>query len=712
MKQLIQNLRNGNITLAEVPVPQPTSGSVLIKTHHTLISMGTERMLKDFSNSSYIGKALQQPEKVKMVLNKVKTDGFHATYSTIKDKLEREIPIGYCNVGQIIALGNGVTNFQIGDIVVSNGPHSEFVTVPKNLVCRVPQKVEAVDATFTVIGAIALQGLRLAKPTLGECFGVIGLGLVGLITVQLLRANGCSVVGFDIRKDRLEIAKKFGAETVNIKEIEDPKQQIMNITKSRGLDGVIVCTATAQNSPVSDAAKFVRKRGRVILVGTSGLKLDRSEFFSKEISFQVSCSYGPGRYDENYELHGNDYPIGFVRWTENRNFEAFLNLLAEKKLSVGNLISKRYPLETIESAYNDVLDNGDNLGVIIDMPAEPGSSSTETLIPFKENASGHDISVNDKIVIGFIGAGNYASKTLLPAIKKTKAELRTIVSQGGLSSYSSGHKFNFTNNSTDFTSVMKDSCINAVIISTRHNSHATLVSEALKQKKNVFVEKPLCITLDQLEMVKKSHQIAQQTNELAKPILMVGFNRRFSPLIKIAKGLIDAVPVPKALNIVVNSGHVPMDHWTQNPEIGGGRIVGELCHFLDLSRHLIGTRVVGWQKLSMVCDTNDVVSVQLAYECGSISTIHYYSNGHIAIPKERVEIFFSGKIIQINNFIRLRAFGFGKRINKRLWKQNKGQNECIDAFISSVSNSFASPITFSEIEETSKLAIELANEIT
>ena len=330
MKQLIQNLRTGNITLAELPVPRPTPGNVLIKTQHSLISMGTERMLRDFSSSSYIGKAMQQPEKVKMVFNKAKTDGLHATYSSIKDKLDREISVGYCNVGHVVAIGKGITNFQIGDLVVSNGSHSEYVTVPKNLVCKVPPKVEAVDASFTVIGAIALQGLRLAKPTLGECFGVIGLGLVGLITVQLLRANGCNVVGFDVREDRLKLAEKFGAKAINIDEIKDPEPQIMEITKSRGLDAVIICTATAKNSPISDAAKFARKRGRVILVGTSGLKLDRSEFFSKEISFQVSCSYGPGRYDENYEQRGNDYPIGFVRWTENRNFEAFLQLLAEK----------------------------------------------------------------------------------------------------------------------------------------------------------------------------------------------------------------------------------------------------------------------------------------------------------------------------------------------------------------------------------------------
>ena len=291
----------------------------------------------------------------------------------------------------------------------------------------------------------------------------------------------------------------------------------------------------------------------MILVGTSGLKLDRSEFFSKEISFQVSCSYGPGRYDENYEQRGNDYPIGFVRWTENRNFEAFLQLLAEKKLSVDSLISKRYSLETIERAYKDVLNNGNNLGVVIDMPAKSTLKSEETLVPFSNNALGYDINVKNKTVIGFIGSGNYSSKTLLPAVKKTRANLRTIVSQGGFSSYHTGNKFKFTNNSTDASSVISDECINEVIISTRHDSHAILASEALKQKKNVFVEKPLCISSDQLEMVKKSYQTAQHTEDSVKPILMVGYNRRFSPLVKIAKGLLDAVPVPKALNIVVNS---------------------------------------------------------------------------------------------------------------------------------------------------------------
>ena len=428
MKQVLQNIANGETNVVDVPCPQSKSGNILISTSKTLVSAGTERMLIDFGKASYIDKARQQPDKVKMVLEKIKTDGLAPTIDAVRSKLDQPLPLGYCNVG--VVLDNGGTSFEVGTRVVSNGHHAEVVRVPKNLCAKVPDSVSDEAASFTVLGAIALQGIRLVKPTLGECVVVTGLGLIGLMTVQLLRANGCRVLGIDFDSAKCELARKLGAETVDLSQGGDPMQHAESFSRGRGVDAVIITASTKSNEPVSQAAKMCRKRGRIVLVGVVGLELSRADFFEKELTFQVSCSYGAGRYDSDYEEKGNDYPIGYVRWTEQRNFEAVLDMMASGTLDVELLISHRYSIDNALEAYQ-CLEDKTALGIVLDYPNASESELT------KRSVSLHNVQAYQAsdAVCTFMGAGNYASRVLMPAFKKAGAKLDTVVTSGGAVSY-------------------------------------------------------------------------------------------------------------------------------------------------------------------------------------------------------------------------------------------------------------------------------------
>jgi len=678
------------------------TGQLLIRTSRSLISAGTERMLMEFGKAGWIEKARQQPDKFLMVLDKIKTDGVLPTMETVRNKLDEPLPLGYCSAGWVVEVGEGVTGFKTGDRVASNGRHSEMVCVPSNLCARIPDSVSNDAAAFTVLGAIALQGIRLAQPTLGEAFAVSGLGLVGLMTVQLLRAQGCRVIGVDFDRARLELAQQFGAETVDIGSGGDPVAAAMVFSMDRGVDGVLIAASTQSSDPVRQAARMCRKRGRVVLVGVTGLELSRADFYEKELTFQVSCSYGPGRYDPEYEEKGHDYPIGYVRWTEQRNFEAVLQMMGEKRLDVTPLISHRFPIRDAPKAYDVISGKGPSLGVLLEYPQEP-SPASDVMQRTVALTGGHPSP--GEPVIGFLGAGSYASSVLAPAFAETKARLRAIASAGGVTGTHIGRKLGFELSTTDVREVFGDPAIDTVVIATRHDSHAGYVVDGLKGGKHVFVEKPLAIRLDEVAAIEETVQSAIAKGRPA-PILMVGFNRRFAPHVVRLKALIESVREPKSFVMTVNAGAVPPDHWTRDRDSGGGRIVGEACHFIDLLRFLAGSPIV--EHGVVAASTQDAcVTISLRFSDGSAGAVHYLSSGHRSFPKERLEVFCGGRVLQLDNFRTLRGFGWPGFKVMRLWRQDKGQRACVEAFVTAVREGKASPIPLDELLEVTRTTFEI-----
>lgn len=700
MKQILQSLKTGTTEVAEVPVPSVKRGQVLIKTARTLVSAGTERMLIEFGKAGWIDKARQQPDKVRMVLDKIRTDGLQPTIEAVFNKLDQPMPLGYCNVGVVVAMGADVPGFSVGDRVVSNGKHAEVVGVPVNLCARVPDAVSDEEAAFTVLGAIALQGIRLAQPTLGETVVVVGLGLIGLLAVQLLRANGCRVLGVDFDRSKLELARQFGAEVVDLAIGQDPVAAAMEYSRGRGVDAVLITAASKSNEPMHQAALMCRKRGRIILVGVVGLELSRDDFFKKELTFQVSASYGPGRYDPNYEEKGQDYPFGFVRWTEQRNFEAVLDMMADRRIDVRPLVSHRFGVEAVEEAYKLVGGNAPSLGILLVYPGMELTDESRTLPLPAAALPGNSVG---NAAISFIGAGNYAMAALIPAFRRTGARLRSVASGAGVSGLQAGRKFGFEETTTEVARVLSDPETKAVVIATQHDSHGHFVVEALKAGKHVFVEKPLCLRMAELAEVERALREAG-----TKPrILMVGFNRRFAPQIRRIKELLSAVGGPKSFVVTVNAGAIPAEHWTQDANAGGGRIVGEACHFVDLLRYLAGAPMVEWRRATMNSATKDTVTLQIGFADGSIGTVHYFANGNKAFPKERVEVFAGGRILQCDNFRRLTGFGWPGFSRMNLWRQDKGQAACAQAFVDAITSG-TPPIPIEELLEVSRVSIDLA----
>ena len=699
MNQLLQNLRQGTLKLAEVPSLGAKPGTILIRNDVSLISAGTERMLLEFGKAGWIDKARQQPDKVRQVLDKVRTDGLSATWESVRAKLDQPIPLGYSSSGVVLEVGPGVSEFHIGDRVVSNGPHAEVVSVPKNLSAIIPDGVTDEAAAFTVVGAIALQGIRLAQPTLGEAFAVTGLGLVGLIAVQLLRAQGCRVLGIDFDARKLAIAQSFGAETVNLTTGEDPLVAADRFSRGRGVDGVIVTASTKSSEPVHQAALMCRKRGRIVLVGVTGLELSRDDFYKKELSFQVSCSYGPGRYDPTYEQGGHDYPPAYVRWTEQRNFEAVLDMMVDRRLSVESLITHRFPFERALDAYKLLENDEFYLGILLEYEADRSNSE-----PFQQRIflqPRQPPSPFAGAAIGFIGAGGYATKVLIPAIKKTGARLVSIAANGGLSAAHAGRKFGFEEATTDVDVILTNPSIDTIAICTRHDSHAALVCRALQAGKHVLVEKPLALNPEQIDQIEETWRSLPQT-----PLLMVGFNRRFAPQVQRMSQLLKCVKEPKALVYTVNAGSIPRDHWTQDPDSGGGRIIGEACHFIDLLRFLIGCPA---RDVQTIRQSSDTVTITITYEDGSIGTVHYFASGHKSFPKERLEVFAGGRILVLDNFRKLNGFGWPGFKSMRLWQQNKGAIEMAAAFVAAIRAGASSPIPFDELLEVSRTTLKAAS---
>jgi predicted dehydrogenase/threonine dehydrogenase-like Zn-dependent dehydrogenase len=708
MKQILQDMAKGGTTLAEAPAPRISSSHLLIHTTTSLISAGTERMLVGFGKASYIEKARQQPEKVKMVLEKVATDGLMTTIEAVQSKLAQPLPLGYCNVGVVAEVGAEVEGFHVGDRVVSNGPHADVVKVPKNLCARIPDAVGDESAAFVVIASIGLQGIRLAQPSLGEAFVVTGAGLIGLLTVQLLRAQGCRVLAIDFDESKLALARQFGAQTCNPGVGEDPVAAGMALSRGQGVDGVIITASTQSNDPVTQAARMCRKRGRIVLVGVTGLELNRADFYEKELSFQVSCSYGPGRYDPNYEEKGQDYPLGFVRWTEQRNFEAVLDMLASGQLDVKPLITHRFAFEEAPKAYEALTADKTGLGMLLQYTS-PTPERMVRQVTLKPDAT----FTVQRPVMGFIGAGNYASRVLIPAFKAAGAQLHTIVTAGGINGVIHGEKAGFAEASTDMEALLANTTINTVAIVTRHDTHARFVTQTLQAGKHVFVEKPLAIDKQGLDAVRNAYDEAHTQQD--GPQLMVGFNRRFAPQVLMMKALLDPVKEPKSFIMTMNAGAIPPNHWTQDSAVGGGRIIGEACHFIDLMRFLAGCSIVSIQARRMgdapgVAVTEDKASITLGFEDGSFGTIMYLANGAASFPKERVEVFAAGRVLQLDNFRKLKGYGWPGFSKMNLWKQDKGQNACAAAFLHAVQNGKPA-IPLDEIFEVASVTINVAEQL-
>jgi predicted dehydrogenase/threonine dehydrogenase-like Zn-dependent dehydrogenase len=690
MKQIFQNLKTGAITQPELPVPHVGAGSLLIQSHKSLISLGTEKMLLDFGKASWINKARQQPDKVQQVLKKIKTDGLQPTVKAVFNKLDQPLPLGYSSIGRVIEVGADVQNYRIGDRVISNGPHAEIVCVPENLCAKVPDVVDDSTAAFTVVSAIGLQGIRLLQPTLGETIVVTGLGLIGLLCCQILRANGCKVIGFDFNSRKVELAREIGVEAWDLSNRGDPVEVALAASQGNGVDGVLITAATSSNGPIDQAPKMCRKRGRVVLIGVVGLQLNRAEFFQKEVSFHVSCSYGPGRYDENYENNGLDYPIGFVRWTEQRNFQAVLQLMEEEKLSVKKLITLETPFDQAIKVYEQ--DHSQSLGILFDYPEKIDHLQKSVSL----EPAGEGPKKPAKVCVGAVGAGNFAGSTLFPALKKTSAQLLVIASAGGASGNHLGKKFQFAKNTTDYKTLLQDDKVNTILITTQHNSHAKFVCESLLAGKHVFVEKPLAMNREELQQVEDLHQKQPDLH------ILVGFNRRFSPHAQKMKQLLENRLSPLSMIMTVNAGQIPAGHWTQDHQRGGGRIIGEACHFIDLLMHIVGQPIMSVfaMKVGSSADQvmEDKMSIQLMFVDGSIGTIHYFANGSKDLAKERLEVFSDGRVLQLDNFKRLTGFGFKSFKKMSLLHQDKGHSNEMKSFVRSIEEGTASLIPFEDLK--------------
>jgi len=714
MLQVLQDLATGTTSLVKAPAPASSQNSVVVDSKVSLISAGTERMLVNFGKASYLEKARQQPEKVKMLLDKVRTDGLMTTVDAVRSKLAQPLPLGYCNVGLVSEIGLGVEGIKVGDRVVSNGPHADMVKVSKNLCARIPASVDDESASFVVVGSIGLQGIRLAQPSLGESFVVTGAGLIGLLTVQLLRAHGCRVLAIDFDESKLALARQFGAVTCNPGAGEDPIAAGTMFSRGQGVDGVIITASTDSSDPVAQAARMSRKRGRIVLVGVTGLELNRADFYEKELSFQVSCSYGPGRYDPVYEDKGQDYPLGFVRWTEQRNFEAVLDMMASGQLDVRPLITHRFAFEDAPNAYEALTQDKQALGILLRYTSPPTERAVRK-VPLKVDAQ-FDA---QRPVLGFIGAGNYASRMLIPAFKAAGAQFHTIVTAGGINGVIHGEKAGFAEASTDITAMLSNTAINTVAIVTRHDTHARFVAQALKAGKNVFVEKPLAIHREELAHVEAAYTLAHAATSEAQPVqgpqIMVGFNRRFAPQVEKMKALLQAVKEPKSFIMTMNAGAIPANHWTQDNAVGGGRIIGEACHFIDLMRFLAGSPIVSVQARRMgdapgLAVTEDKASITLGFEDGSFGTIMYLANGAASFPKERVEVFTAGRVLQLDNFRKLKGYGWPGFSKFNLWKQDKGQNACAAAFLKGVEQGVPA-IPIDEIFEVARVTIDAVDQL-
>jgi predicted dehydrogenase/threonine dehydrogenase-like Zn-dependent dehydrogenase len=699
MKQLLQRLDSGETKLEETPLPTAGERGLVVAARASLVSAGTERMLVQFGRANLLDKVRSQPDRVRDVLDKMRTDGLVATADAVRSKLAMPVPLGYCSAGIVTEAGRFTPDFGVGTRVVTNGPHAEYVRVSARLAARIPDAVPFEHAAFTPLAAVALQGIRVAAPSLGEVVVVFGLGLVGQLAVQLLRANGCVVIGLDRDPERLALAARFGAEVIN--PAEDPVRAVIQRTNGIGADATLLTLATDADEPVSQAAEMTRAQGRLVLIGVTGLALKRETFYKKELRFAVSCSYGPGRYDRTYEVDGIDYPLPFVRWTAQRNFDAVLGLMSTGAIDPAPLISHRFRFAEAADAYRLLAAGAPSMGLLFeyDASAEPTRSARTVELSTAPVRAGAGRAV-------VVGAGNYAVRTLLPELKTAGFAFDTLVSGGGATLGSVARQFGFTQASTDTNAAIGAAGADSVFILTRHDSHAHLATQALEAGKHVFVEKPLALTHEELAQVERAAR-ASGTH------LHVGFNRRFAPAAVELRRALAGTSGPRAITLTMNAGNIPQDHWTQDTSEGGGRIVGEACHMVDLARSLVGhsiTRVsVQVARAANATPVGDIAFLGLEFADGSIATVQYLANGSKRYPKERVEAHAGGASFVLDNWRKLMAFGASGGWSSGLGrKADKGHAAQAAAWFSAVRGGTA-PIPLEELLEVSRWSIIAAD---
>ncbi|MEX2566533.1 MAG: bi-domain-containing oxidoreductase [Cyclobacteriaceae bacterium] len=691
MKQVIQNFKTGKLYVDQVPAPSIADGMVLVENEYSLISAGTERSTVKVAQASLLGKAKQRPDLVAQVLQNIKKEGLSATINKVQTKLDSLKAMGYSTAGKVLASLDTKGSFKPGDRVACAGldyaSHAEVIAVPQNLVVKVPDNVTSDEAAFTTLGAIALQGIRQAEPNLGEKVCVIGLGLLGQITVQLLKANGCRVMGIDFADDLINLAEKSGADKAVHRNDPNLISLCENFTQGKGFDSVIITAATPTNDPVVLSTEIVRKKGKIIIVGAVKMDIPRDPYFYRnELELKISCSYGPGRYDVNYEELGNDYPFAYVRWTEQRNMEAFLDLLSQKVIDIKPLITHRFDIADAEKAYDIVLGKvkEPHIGILLEYKGNEKNLTSKTDINHNP--------LND-INVGFIGAGSFAQSYLVPNVKGWGASLDGVVTTRGITAKSVLDKFNFNFCATDIQDVLKKQDINTVFIATPHNSHAELVIQSIQADKKVFLEKPLAMNMDQLKEVIGAKKVHDQ------PVL-VGFNRRFAPISTQIKKEMGKTAEPFVINMRINAGLIPKDHWSQLPDVGGGRIVGEICHFIDLMQYFtdadpvkVYAESISTSNEKLTADDN--IAIVVKFNDGSIGNLTYVANGDKSLPKEYIEVFNAGNVGIINDFRSGTLHKGGKVI--KLKSNGKGHKEEVHEFLQNIKSGANSPIAFDSI---------------
>jgi predicted dehydrogenase/threonine dehydrogenase-like Zn-dependent dehydrogenase len=707
MKQVLQNRKTGRPFVGEVPVPTLQRGRVLVRTVASLISAGTERASVELVSKGLLQEARQRPDLVKAVVAKVKSEGLLNTLTSVRDKMAASSTLGYSAAGVVVEVAEDVSEFHLGDRVACAGvgfaSHAEMLSVPKNLCVHLPEQVSFEAGAFGTLGAIALQGVRLAEPTLGESVVVIGLGLVGQLTVQLLKANGCRVFGLDLDPARVALAIELGADRAVVSS-EEAASELYKWTRGRGADAVLITAATDSNQPVELAASVSRLKGRVIVVGMTGLDIPRAPFFSRELKLMISMSYGPGRYDPDYEERGHDYPLPYVRWTEKRNIESFLELVGDGRVNVERLTTHRFRIEDAERAY--ALISGDSsepyLGVLLNY--DPQSEITRR-IPLTASTQRAEKAIR----AGVIGAGGYVPAMLLPHFKSEGVEFRAITTASGVSAHDVGKRFGFAVAVSSADEVLDDPDVNFVVIGTRHDTHAELARKALERNKNVFVEKPLALNDDQLDAVLEA--AANSTGRL-----MVGFNRRFSPLAQRAKAFFDGINSPLSILYRVNGGRIPKEHWTQDALEGGGRIVGEVCHFIDLMQFLTNSAPVSVfaESVSAKSDKTvdaDSVFITLRFADGSNGSIAYLAEGDKSLPKERVEIYGGARAFVLDDYRRATLHKDGREEQVTLKAQDKGQQAQVHQICASILQGSESPIPVNQLAATTRATFRILDSL-
>jgi predicted dehydrogenase/threonine dehydrogenase-like Zn-dependent dehydrogenase len=708
MKQILQNSRNGKIEVRDVPAPNAVKGCVLVRVAASLVSAGTERASAEFASKNLIQKAQARPDLVRDVVSKMRREGLLSVFSAVRNRLDQPSALGYSCAGTVIEVGEGITDIRVGDRVACAGAgfavHAEFSCVPRMLVATIASSnVDFESAAFTTVGAVAMHAVRTAEANLGEVVAVLGLGLLGQLAVQILRAAGCTVIGLDLVQERAALAVSMGATAATTSE-EEYRDLCFRHSNGYGADSVLITAETSSSGPVNLAAQIARDRGIVVAVGDIGMDLERRRYYEKELDFRVSRSYGPGRYDAAFEQKGIDYPIGHVRWTETRNMEAFLHLLADEKLNVKPLITHRFEIENAVSAYELIADKARQpyLGVLIRYPANQQNESRRVELVGPRS----QISSENRVRIGLLGAGNFARGVLIPAMRQAGTQLIGVCSANGVSAQSAAKKFGFVFCTTDEDRIYSDDSINAVVIATRHNLHAAQIIRALERGRHVFCEKPLCLTEEELDAIQIAYAGAASCR------LMVGFNRRFALMIQQLRTFLEQADGPFTMHYRVNGGSLPPDHWVDDPEQGGGRILGEMCHFVDLLSFICASNPISVQAKGASSPSGQDVTAIIEFANGSIGTITYVCNGDRAFSKERIEVFGGGAVAALDDFRRLDLIRHRKKktFHSRL-RQDKGHKSEWRAFSECITSGGPAPIAFEEIVASALATIRIAESL-